>query len=57
MHVIFNGSNANERQIREKEHCDNPKKIELTFELGLPVNETQFSKTTVTKNDNFFHIN
>ena len=32
------------------------KKTELAFEIGLPVNETQFSKTTITKN-NFFHIN
>ena len=30
------------------------KKIKLAFEIGLPINETQFSKTT-TKND-FFHI-
>ena len=40
------------------EYCDVPKKkkTELAFEIGLPVNETQFSKTTITKND-FFHIN
>ena len=24
------------------EHCDVPKKIELAFEMGLPVHETQF---------------
>ena len=27
--------------------------MELEFKIGLPVNETQFSKTTITKNDNF----
>ena len=27
--------------------------MKLGFEIGLPVNETQFSKTTITKNDNF----
>ena len=30
------------------------KKIKLAFEMGLPINETQFSKTTITKNDTFF---
>ena len=29
------------------------KKIKLAFEIGLPINETQFSKTT-TKNNTFF---
>ena len=27
--------------------------MKLGFEIGLPVNETQFSKTPITKNDNF----
>ena len=30
------------------------KKIELAFEIGLPVHEAQFSKTAITKNDTFF---
>ena len=30
------------------------KRIKLAFEIGLPVNEAQFSKPTVTKNDSFF---
>ena len=29
------------------------KKIELGFEISLPVNETQFSKEAITKNDIF----
>ena len=35
--MIFNGTNVNGRQIWEREHC------------SIPVNETQFSKPTVTK--------
>ena len=31
------------------------KKIELAFEIGLPVNKTQFSKTIITKNNTFSH--
>ena len=51
MHFIFNGISVNGRQISEIENCDDvPKKIELVFEIGLPVDETQFSKT-VKKND------
>ena len=46
---------VNERQIRELEHCDIPKKIALALEIGLRVNERQFSKTAITKNDTFFH--
>ena len=46
---------VNERQIRELEHCDIPKKkIALALEIGLRVNERQFSKTAITKNDTFF---
>ena len=30
------------------------KKIELVFEIGLPANETQFSKTAMTKYYTFF---
>ena len=51
--MIFNNINVNARQISEIEHCEIPKKIELVFEIGLPVNETQFSKTTITKNNIF----
>lgn len=39
----------------KKEHCDIPKKIKVTFEIGLPVNKTQFSKTAITKSNTFFH--
>ena len=60
MHVIFNGVNVNGRQICEIEHSHVQKKkkkkkkrIKLAFEIGLPVNEAQFSKP-VTKNDSFF---
>ena len=58
IHTIFDSIKVNERQIWQMEYCDVPKKkkTELAFEIGLPVNETQFSKTTITKN-NFFHIN
>ena len=55
MHVIFNGINGNGRLISKIEYCDVPKKIELTFEIGLPVNETQFSIITITKKT-LFHI-
>ena len=67
MHVIFSGififsgnfSSINGRQICEIEHSHVQKKnkkkkrIKLAFEIGLPVNEAQFSKPTVTKNDSF----
>ena len=52
MHVIFNDINVYGKQI-EIEHPDVPQKIKLGLEIGLPVNETQFSKT-ITKNDTFF---
>ena len=52
MHVIFNGINVNGRQIEQWR--SKKKKNELAFEIGLPVNETQFSKTTITKNGTFF---
>ena len=57
--MIFNGINVNGRQIWEKEHHDvskkkKKKKIELVFEIGLPANETQFSKTAMTKYYTFF---
>ena len=54
MNMILNDINVNARQISEIEHCVIPRKIELAFEIGLPVNETQFSKTTITKNNIFF---
>ena len=47
--MIFNGTNVNGRQIWEREHCGIPKRLKLVFEIGLPVDETQFSKPTVTK--------
>ena len=54
IHVVFNGINVSEIQIWKIEHCDVPKKkIDLAFEIDLPVNETKFSKTTITKNDTF----
>ena len=40
--------------MRNTKHCDDPKKPELAFETGLPVDETQFSKATITKRDTFF---
>ena len=49
--MIFNDINVNGKKIWEIKHCDVSKKIELGFEIGLPVNETQFSNTTITKND------
>ena len=33
------------------------KKIELAFEIGLPVSQTQFSKKTITKNNTFTYVN
>ena len=54
MHMIFNSIKINGREIWEIEHCDVQKKIELAFKIGLPVNETPFSKTTITKNNTFF---
>ena len=36
----------------EKENTkDVPKRIKLVFEIGLAVDETQFSKPTITKNE------
>ena len=32
------------------------KEIELAFEIELPVNQTQFKKKKLTKNNTFFHI-
>ena len=54
--MIFNDINVNGRQIWEKEHHDvsKKKKIELVFEVGLPANETQFSKAAITKYYTFF---
>ena len=49
--MIFNGINANGRQIWKIEHCDLPKNIELAFEIALPVNETEFSKNNNNKNE------
>ena len=48
MHLVFNGIKVNEREIWEIEHYDVPKKIEVALEIGLLVNETEFSKTTIT---------
>ena len=55
MHVIFSGINVSGRQY-EILNTVTFKKIKLTFEVGLPVNETQFSKTKITKNDTFSHM-
>ena len=41
------------RDMRNRNH-EVPKKIELGFKIGLPINETQFSKTII--NSTFFHI-
>ena len=38
---------------KEDRNSDVPKKIELVFEIGLPVNETHFSK--IRKNGTFSH--
>ena len=43
IHKIFSGINANGREIWEIEHWHSKKKIELAFEIDLPVNQTQFS--------------
>ena len=53
MHKIFNGINGNGKQIWEIELWHS-KKIELAFEIGLPINETHFSETPITKIDSFF---
>ena len=54
MHMVFNNIDISGKEIWEVEHCDiQKKKNELGFEIGLPANETQFSKT-VTKEDFFF---
>ena len=53
--MIFNGINVSGRQIWEIKHRDVPKKIELPFEIDLPVNETKFSKTAITKNGTFLY--
>ena len=53
--MIFNGINVNGRQIWETQNTvTTQKNPELAFEIGLPVDETQFSKTTITKRDTFF---
>ena len=49
MHVIFNSIKVNGKKISEIEHCDVTKKVVLGFEISLPVNETQFSKTIMAK--------
>ena len=54
MYMIFNDTNVNGRQIGEIKHGDVPKKFELASEIGFPISETQFLKTTITKNDTFF---
>ena len=38
----------------EKKNTMMFQKIELVFEIGLPANETQFSKTAMTKYYTFF---
>ena len=55
MHMIFNDINVNGRQIREIEHYDVKKKIKLRFEIGLPLNETQFLKRKTKKKLFFSH--
>ena len=54
MHVIFIGINVNGTQIREIEHYHVQKKIKMAFEIALPVNNTKFLKTTITKKSLFF---
>lgn len=50
IHIILSDISTNGKEILETEYCDVLKtKIELGFERGLPDNETQFSKTTLTK--------
>ena len=49
MHVLFNDINVNGKEIREIEHREVPKKFELGFEIGIPVNETHFSKTIFSR--------
>ena len=52
MHVIFNDIKVYGKEIWEIEHREVQDKFELGFEIDLPVNETQFSKTTI--NNTFF---
>ena len=52
MHVIFNDIKVYGKEILEIEHREVQDKFELGFEIDLPVNETQFSKTTI--NNTFF---
>ena len=40
MYMIFNSINVNGRQIWEIEHWHSKTKIELVFEISLPVNQT-----------------
>ena len=51
--MVFNGINVSEIQIWKIEHRDFRKKIDWAFEIDLPVNEINFSKATITKNDTF----
>ena len=52
MHVIFNDIKVYRKEIWEIEHREVQDKFELEFEIDFPVNETQFSKTTI--NNTFF---
>ena len=52
MHVIFNDIKVYGKEIWEIEHREVQDKFELGFEIDLPANETQFSKTTI--NNTFF---
>ena len=52
--MIFNDINVNGKEIWEIKPCAAPKKVKLGFEIGLPVNETQFWKTAVAKNNSFY---
>ena len=54
MQVIFDDIKVNGKEKWEIEHREVIKKIELGFEIGLLVNETHFSKTTI--NNNFFYV-
>ena len=45
--MIFNDINVNGREIWEIEHSEVPRKIWMGFEIGLFVNEAQFSKTRI----------
>ena len=40
-----------ENRYEKENTTEVPKRIKLVFEIGLTVDETQFSKPTITKNE------